>query len=291
MLKQLRYLLETILVLFGLMVFRIFPVNFIGNIAGKIAIFVGKKLKVQKLAYNNLSLAFPHKNNSEKQQILTKMWFNLGKIIAEFVHIGGMSGQKLAQFVAINQQTQQQLKQLKQQKTGGIIFSAHFGNWEIGPKTLLNQGLKVHTVYRPLNNPWVEFFTAKLRGVSLIKKGTQGNRQIINAIKKGEWVIILADQKISGGILVDFFHQPAITSASLAKIALKYQVPLVLGYILRKNQQFSFSLHLEKPLAINNLSNNQQNLQKLTLQINQSLENIISKNPEQWFWVHNRWKK
>jgi KDO2-lipid IV(A) lauroyltransferase len=290
-LKQLRYLLETVFVLFGLIIFRLFPVNFIGNIAGKIAIFIGKKLKVHQLANKNLSLAFVGCNQNFKQQTLTKMWFNLGKIIAEFIHIATMSGKKLSKFVEINQETAQQIAIFKQQTTGGIIFSAHFGNWEIGPKTLLNQGLKVHTVYRPLNNRYVEFITAWLRGVSLIKKGTQGNRQIINAIKKGEWVIILADQKITDGIEVDFFNQPAITSASLAKIALKYQIPLVLGYILRKNEEFSFSLHLKKPLQTENLQNTEQNIKKLTLQINQNLENIISKNPEQWFWVHNRWKK
>ncbi len=291
MLKQLRYLLETVFVLFGLIIFRLFPVNFIGNIAGKIAIFIGKKLKVHQLANKNLSLAFVGCSQNFKQQTLAKMWFNLGKIIAEFIHITTMSGKKLSKFVEINQETAQQIAIFKQQTTGGIIFSAHFGNWEIGPKTLLHQGLKVHTVYRPLNNPYVEFITAWLRGVSLIKKGTQGNRQIINAIKKGEWVIILADQKITDGIEVDFFNQPAITSASLAKIALKYQVPLVLGYILRKNEEFSFSLHLKKPLQTENLQNTEQNIKKLTLQINQNLENIISINPEQWFWVHNRWKK
>ena len=291
MLKQIRYLLETIFVLFGLIIFRIFPVNLIGNIAGKMAIFFGKKLKVQKLAYNNLSLAFPHINNLNKQQILTKMWFNLGKIIAEFVHIGTMCGKKLTKFVEINSQTKQLIEQLKQQKTGGIIFSAHFGNWEIGPKILLNQGLNVHTVYRPLNNPYVEIITAWLRGVSLIKKGTQGNRQIISAIKKGEWVIVLADQKITDGIAVDFFNHPAITSASLAKITIKYQIPLILGYILRKDEKFLFSLNLENSLNTNNLTNTPQNIKKLTLQINKSLENIIKKNPEQWFWVHNRWKK
>ena len=291
MLKQLRYLLETIFVLFGLIIFWLFPVNFIGNIAGKIAIFIGKKLKVHQLANKNLSLAFVGCSQNFKQQTLTKMWFNLGKIIAEFIHIATTSGKKLTKFVEINQETIQQIQILKQQKTGGIIFSAHFGNWEIGPKILLNQGLKVHAVYRPLNNPYVEFITARLRGVSLIKKGIQGNRQIINAIKKGEWVIILADQKITDGIEVNFFNQPAITSASLAKIALKYQVPLVLGYILRKKQQFSFSLNLKKPLQTENLQNTEQNIKKLTLQINQNLENIISENPEQWFWVHNRWKK
>jgi KDO2-lipid IV(A) lauroyltransferase len=290
-LKQIRYLLETIFVLFGLIIFRIFPVNLIGNIAGKMAIFFGKKLKVQKLAYNNLSLAFPHINNLNKQQILTKMWFNLGKIIAEFVHIGTMCGKKLTKFVEINSQTKQLIEQLKQQKTGGIIFSAHFGNWEIGPKILLNQGLNVHTVYRPLNNPYVEIITAWLRGVSLIKKGTQGNRQIISAIKKGEWVIVLADQKITDGIAVDFFNHPAITSTSLAKITIKYQIPLILGYILRKDEKFSFSLNLKNSINTNNLTNTPQNIKKLTLQINKSLENIIKKNPEQWFWVHNRWKK
>jgi KDO2-lipid IV(A) lauroyltransferase len=288
--KQPRYLLETLLVCFALLFFRILPLDFASKITSKLALILGRRLKVNKLANSNLALAMPSLNKKQRRKIITKMWYNLGRIIGEFPHICTMSLQKISSFVDISPTTAMQIAQLKQQKKGGIIFSAHFGNWEIGPKILISQGLKVKTVYRPLNNPIVEFITARLRGVPLIKKSSSGNRQIINAIKNGEFVIILADQKITDGIVIDFFNREAITTTSLAKIAIKYNVPLIPGYILRK-KKFRFSLNLEQSLQTAELTNSNEDIKKLTLQINKNLENIIKQAPEQWFWVHNRWKK
>ena len=155
----------------------------------------------------------------------------------------------------------------------------------------MNEGLKVSTVYRPLNNPYVEKMTASIRGSKLIPKGSQGNRQIIEAVKNGEFIIILADQKISEGEKVKFFHDDAITTTSIARIALKYNIALIPARPIRIDHEFKFWAEVERPLDFQKSSDINKDTLDLTRVINQKLEQWISEYPAQWFWVHDRWKK
>lgn len=289
--KKIRYAFEVPIVWFGIVFFRWLKIENASNLAGKIAIFVGKKISVNKLALNNLSKALPHLNDFQKNAVIEGMWDNLGRVVGEFPHICAMSAEEMSKHVEIDTDSRKILDELIGKNQGGIIFSAHFGNWEIGPKMLINYGIKVKTFYRPLNNPLVEKMTSSLRGVEMIEKGSNGNRQLINALKNKEFIIIMADQKVSDGEPIKFFHDDAITTTSIAKIAMKYNIPLVPGYILRVNKQFKFLLKVEKPLEFNKINSFNSEATNLTLKINQIIEKWISENPEQWFWVHNRWKK
>lgn len=289
--KKIRYIFEAPLVWLGLIIFRFFAVKKAGDFAARLAVFIGKKLKVTKLAHDNLSKALPHLNAQQKNQIIDDMWDNLGRIIAEFPHICAFSAEELRQYVEIDELSKQNISDLIALKCGGIIFSAHFGNWEIGPKILQDCGLEVSTVYRPLNNPWVEDLTASLRGVRMIEKGSVGSREIINLLKQKKFIIILADQKISEGEPIKFFHDDAITTTSIARLAIKYEVPLVPGYISRVDKNFNFNLFIEKPLEFNNKNSLDEEVINLTLKMNQKIEKWILSSPHQWFWVHNRWKK
>jgi KDO2-lipid IV(A) lauroyltransferase len=289
--KKIRYAFEVPIVWFGIVFFRWLKIENASNLASKIAIFVGKKITVNKLALSNLSKALPHLNDFQKNAVIEGMWDNLGRVVGEFPHICAMSAEEMSKHVEIDADSRKILDELIANNRGGILFSAHFGNWEIGPKMLINYGIKVKTFYRPLNNPLVEKMTSSLRGVEMIEKGSNGNRQLINALKNKEFIIIMADQKVSDGEPIKFFHDDAITTTSIAKIAMKYNIPLVPGYILRVNKQFKFLLKVEKPLEFNKINSFNSEATNLTLKINQIIEKWISENPEQWFWVHNRWKK
>lgn len=289
--KALRYLLEALIVQFGLWFFRIIGLQNASDMAAKIALFVGKKIAVHKLAYKNLSNALPHLNEKEKEQILDDMWDNLGRVVGEYPHVAKFNSDELMQFIKMSPQTLENIAAMKSNNKGGIIFSGHFGNWELGPKFLLNGGIKVGTVYRPLNNPYVEKMTASIRGTELITKSAQGNRRIIEVIKNGGYVVILADQKISEGELVPFFHDVAVTTTSIARIALRYGVSLIPARIIRSGKDFEFIAEVEKPLEIERGGNINDEVFKLTLKINRKLESWIREYPAQWFWVHNRWKR
>ena len=289
--KDFRYLIEAIIVKLGLWVFGSLKPETASNIAAAIAKFVGKKISVQRLSYDNLSKAIPQLSEKEKEKILDDMWDNLGRVVGEFSYIAKSSPQQLAEIAEMPEETRQNIEAMKASGKGGIIFSGHIGNWEIGPKIFIKNGLKVSTVYRPLNNPYVEKMTSILRGVDLIEKGTSGSRKIIEVIKKGGFVIILADQKISEGEPVKFFHEDAVTTTSIARIALKYDINLIPARSIRIGNALKFIVEVEKPLVIQKSGDINSDVLNLTREINKKLESWIKQYPAQWFWVHNRWKK
>lgn len=289
--KTARYLAEAAVVEFGMWLFESLGVKNASEVAAKISCFVGKKIAVHKLAYKNLSNALSNLSEGEKQIILHDMWDNLGRVVGEYPHVAKMTPQELERFVALSPEAKTNLVTMKNSGRGGIIFSGHLGNWELGPKIFINAGLSVGTVYRPLNNPYVEEMTASIRGTEMITKSAHGNRRIIEIIKSGGYVLIMADQKISEGRLVDFFHEPAVTTTSIARIALKYEVPLIPARAIRAKKGFEFRAEVEKPLEIQRSENINDDVLKLTLEINRKLESWIREYPAQWFWVHNRWKK
>ena len=293
-LKKFRYIIETIFVKFGLYFFNSLSIQRSSNFAGNIAMFIGNKISVNKLATNNLAKAMPLLSDGERKIIINSMWNNLGKIIGEYIHISKYSLDEIEKVIVFSEQSQNNINYLKETNRGGIIFSGHLGNWEIGPKALMTKGLKVNTLYRPLNNPYVEKITADLRKIPMIKKSLTGGRKIIEAIKRGEFVIILADQKISEGEPVKFFHDKAITTTSIARMAIKYNIPIIPARSIRlnnDNNKIKFSIEVEKPLKYEISKNIEKDVLGITLQINQKLEEWIRQFPDQWFWVHNRWKK
>jgi KDO2-lipid IV(A) lauroyltransferase len=289
--KKIRYLLEGLAVKFGLWLFFIMGEKKSADIAAVIAKFVGKKIAVSRLAYNNLSKALPNLRHEEKEKIIDEMWDNLGRVVGEYPHIAKCRVEDIGRFIEISDRSIEIIKKLKKLGKGGIIFSGHIGNWEVGPKAFLKYGLSVKTVYRPLNNPYVEEMTAKLRGVELIEKGPSGNRKIIEAIRKGEFIIILADQKVTEGERVKFFHDYATTTTSLARIALKYGTALVPARSVRLENKSKFLVEVEEPLKLKESGNLDKDVLELTREINLVLERWITEYPAQWFWVHNRWKR
>jgi KDO2-lipid IV(A) lauroyltransferase len=321
--KQIRYFCEFIILCIFLLVCRFLGMSLVANFSAITAIFIGKKLSVNRLADSNLSQSMPNLNASEKNDILTKMWDNLGRIIGEYYFIATSKVTQISKFKYLigkkinisffNEKSQLVLENLvnitksnnnsgktNDKTKGAIIFSGHLGNWEIGPKFLSFFGLEIATVYRPLNNPLVEIVTAKMRGGVLIPKGIAGSRKIIEVIKSGGIVVIMADQKISEGIPVPFFNRLATTATAIARIATKYNVPIIPARVIRLGEA-NFAVEIKQALDIDilkeatpeayNYNDSQEKLIfNITKKINQQLEEWISEYPEQWFWVHNRWK-
>jgi len=290
--KKIRYLIEAVIVKLALKFFEILGPNKASDFGSFLARVIGKRHSTNKLAMQNIRKALPNLSEEERKKIIDDMWDNLGRVVGEYVHIVKVTPQKLREkYLILDKTTIANLDFLKQNKKGGIIFSAHTGNWEVGPKVFMHEGLNVSAVYRPLNNPHVEKMTSSIRGSKLIAKGPQGNRQIIEAVKKGEYIMIMADQKISEGELVQFFHDSAVTTTSLARIALKYDSPLIPARSIRIDHRFKFMAEVERPLAFQKTDDINRDIMSLTRLVNCKLEEWITQYPAQWFWVHDRWKK
>ena len=119
-----------------------------------------------------------------------------------------------------------------------------------------------------------------------IKKGRSGTRQILSNLKEGNSIALMIDQRVTEGIKINFFGHLASTTTIPAQIIKKYKCDVVPIYIERRRKHF-FKMYVSQPIAINS-DKSQEDISK---HLNKILEKMITKNPEQWIWTHNRWKK
>ncbi len=292
MLKKIRYFSEIVIVKIGIFIFLILGVKNASNFGSFLARLVGRFNSSNSIAKTNIKKALPHLEEIQTTQILSDMWDNLGRIVGEFIHVCKLPKEEISKYVSIDKKTLKNIQNIKENYHGGIIFSAHIGNWEIGPKFFLSHGINVKTVYRPLNNRAVDKMTSQVRNVELIPKTTEGNKQILKEIKNGNYIIILVDQKITDGVKVPFFHQEALTSASVAKLALKYNIPLIPARSIRVGKEFKFKVEVGEAIELlKDTENSEKQILSVMTKVNKKLESWIKEYPSQWFWVHNRWKK
>ena len=155
-------------------------------------------------------------------------------------------------------------------------------------------GIKTAAIYRPLNNfflnPIMEYLRMKYICPTQIPKGRMGMREIISRLKDGYSIALMVDQRVSEGPRVPFFNKPAHTTTIPAQLALKYNCKLVPIFLERK-EGINFEMTIHEPYKIEKTGDVDQDTKNITLQINQIIEKMIIKNPTQWLWSHNRWKK
>jgi KDO2-lipid IV(A) lauroyltransferase len=170
-----------------------------------------------------------------------------------------------------------------------IFVSGHFANFELMSMEITKSNINLATIYRPLNNfflnPFMEYLRKKYICKNQIKKGINGVRETIEFIKKKYSIALMIDQRVSEGEKVNFFNKPAFTSTLPAHLAIKYNLKIVPVFIERlKNNNFK----IEFQKVINPIYF--KNKLELTEKLNKTLEKMIIQNPNQWIWTHNRWK-
>jgi KDO2-lipid IV(A) lauroyltransferase len=293
--KEVCYIVEYTLVKIFIFIFKILKFKKSTKLSIFLTKFVGKRLSVHKLAKDNIRKSIKKLTEKEIENIVDNMWENLGRNIAEYYFINKKSKKEINKIVSLDENSKKNFQKLKRSKKGGILFSAHFGNWEVGGRYLGLNDFKCKTLYRPFNNKYVNQLISvdKRKNIKLIRKGSAGNKEMIKSLKNGEFIIVLADQRVGDGIEVPFFGRKALTSTSLAKLVLKYNVPLIPIRIIRKNNETNFNMEILDPLDVvqDKELTMDKKIYKITKEVNKTLEGWIRKSPEQWFWVHNRWKK
>ena len=135
-------------------------------------------------------------------------------------------------------------------------------------------------------NKSMEYIRSNFICKNQIKKGRSGTRQILENLKKGNSIALMIDQRVTEGIKINFFGDLASTTTIPAQIIKKYKCDLVPIYIERVKKYF-FKMYVSQPIIINS----EKSHEKISIHLNKILEKMILKNPEQWIWTHNRWKK
>jgi KDO2-lipid IV(A) lauroyltransferase len=217
------------------------------------------------------------------------MWKNIGMVAAEFFHLRKISKERNTRIQVIGEEY------INKYKNNGVIFvSGHFANWEIIPLILRNYRDNVGGIYRHSNNFFVNNWVVRQRYKNTtpiqIRKGSSGAREMLNLLKEKGAIAMLVDQKLSSGVRVNFFGSDAMTSDGAASLAIKYNYPVIPMNVERtKGSNFKVSFHPE--IKINKTSDKQNDIKIFTTEINKFLEKCITKKPEGWFWIHNRWDK
>ncbi len=304
MLKPLSHIIEAIIAYTLYCIFWLLPIDQASALSGYLVEKIGAKLKVNKIAFRNLDLCFPNLSKEEKNEIIKKMWNNLGRIIGEMPHWYRISDKEFVKRVDIvNFPTKEEL--LSNYKNKVLLISAHFGNWELANRLVQYRGLKLCFIYRKLNNKYVNWllnYTRKKTGVALLEKDTGAAKGMIREIKNdnGKTLGMLVDQRHdNNGVMIPFFGNVASTTTAPADLMLLYKTPIVIGKIIRSKGAY-YKVEFSNPLTledIDRLRNEKSNSideesdkRKIIMNyINQQIESWVTANPEQWFWVHRRW--
>tara|TARA_A100000164_G_C21607925_1_gene630701 strand:- start:1 stop:726 length:726 start_codon:yes stop_codon:yes gene_type:complete len=236
----------------------------------------------------NLNFCFKNINEEKINSISTEMWSNIGRTFAEYVFLNKFKKNKNNNLIKIN--GIEILEKIKNENNPVIFISGHFANFELMAMKINDSGVKLATIYRPLNNiflnPLMEYLRKKYICPNQIKKGRSGLRELIYKFKDQNSIALMVDQRVSEGISVNLFDKPALTTTIPAQMVLRYNCKIVPVEIKRINN-INFEIKINNPVSFEKKDNK---IDEITLKINQILEKMILANPKQWIWPHNRWK-
>lgn len=274
--KSVRYAFEAILVAVLLSLFKILPPSMASNIGGAIGRTIGPHLAVNRRAIKHLKQTLPHEDH---HRIIVGMWDNLGRVFAEYPHLEKIAATR-TEFVG--------REHFDPSRTPSILIAGHLANWEIAATTFFVHGTTMDLIYRAPNNPWVDKMLKVMRSlngkIATHPKSTRGMRQVVDGLKNKHNLGVLIDQKYNQGLKATFFGRPAMTSPAFVQLAQKYACPVYPVRVERLNG-CNFRITVHSPMDIN------QSTEALIAQAHTLLESWITERPEQWIWLHRRWKE
>ena len=280
------YLVEFILIKLFFFILIIIGYKNGSNLGDFIGRLFGPIFRSKKLIENNLEQSgIVDKKNYNK--IISKIYGNYGRILAEYPFLKAFRNSKLNKFIEID--GLENLNKIKREKRRAVFISGHFNNFELMALQIEKAGIDLCAIYRPLNNVFLNKTMEEIRENFIcknqIKKGRSGTRQIIENIKKGNSVALMIDQRVREGIKINFFGKPASTTTIPAQLIKKYKCDLVPIYIERRKNNY-FKMFVSEPIKIGN----NKSIKEITEHLNKILEKMILKNVDQWIWTHDRWK-
>jgi len=246
---------------------------------------LGPLLKSKKTIKRNLDFFSNKISEKRKIEIEQNMWSNYGKTFVEYMFLKKFRKENLH----IEIEGKEILEKISQNKKPVIFISGHFANFELMSMEITKNKINLATIYRPLNNfflnPAMEYLRKKYVCKEQIKKGRSGLKICIDYLKKNFSIALMIDQRLGEGERVLFFNKKAHTTSLPAQLALKYNIDIVPVFIERRESQI-FKIKVQNPINVSNIKSKSE----ITLKLNQILEKMIVKNPDQWIWTHDRWK-
>ena len=286
--KYFNYFLQFLFVMFFFSLFRILGLNFSSKIGGKLFEKIGPLFRSKKLIQKNIRRALPNVSEENLNKIVRLMWNNYGRVFGEYLFIKDFRNGKYNSNIKI--EGQDILEKIKKTQQQVIFVSGHLGNFELMAMHLEKTGIKLSTIYRPLNNIFLNPLMEKIRKKYIcknqIKKGISGTKETLKFFKNNTSIALMIDQRVSEGIKSKLFNEDAFTTTIPAQFVKKFNCIVQPVYIERIDG-INFKIIFDQQI---NFDKN-QTIEYITEKLNKWLEIKISKNPDQWIWTHNRWKR
>jgi len=248
--------------------------------------------RLRRVGMRNLAIAFPDKTSKEKKRILRKVYKNLGRQMAEFCLFPRYTPENVDKIATYD--GFENFAQAEARGKGVLFITAHFGGWEIGSFFHSLHGHPLNIVIRPLDNPHLNAMVDRYRtryGNSTFPKQDFA-RGLLSSLKRGQTVGILMDTNMTPpqGAFVDFFGVPACTATGLARVALHTDAAVVPGFTLWDQKLGKYRIRFDPALKLIRTGDHEADAVANTAAFTKVIENYVSRYPEQWLWVHRRWK-
>jgi KDO2-lipid IV(A) lauroyltransferase len=262
----------------------------VGRVMGVIAYASARNLR--RTGERNLELAFPERSESERRQILRSCFVSLGRQLGVFSQFSTANPASLLALTECDGLAH--LEQAKARGRGVILFTGHLGAWELTSFALSLLGHPLNFLVRRIDNPKVENLVERSRvrfGNRTLDK-LSAARSMVKILRSGEALGLLLDLNTldDEAIFVDFFGVPASTNFMVAKLALRTEAEIIPIFAPWERERGKFVLRVEPPVAMDCTGNEDEDVRTLTLKLSLIIEEQIRRYPDQWLWIHKRWK-
>lgn len=284
-----KYACDYALVRFADLLFQALPRAWAIGLGERVCLLLSTVIaKRHALILDNLAQAFPEKCGTEQARIAGAVWRNLGRTAVEFVRITDYVRCPIEEVLEV--EGREYMEQAMREKKGVILLSAHFTNWELTGSFVQRQFGSMTAIARPIRNPYVERWIQRKRsaGGMRIIPVQEAVKASLKCLRANAIIGILIDQSLSlGSLPINFFSRPALTTTLPALLHLQTGAPILTTYTLRDGDRFR---QIFQPITLPSVPDKTDRIGAYTQAINAYFEDLIRRYPENWFWIHNRWK-
>ena len=265
-------------------VLRVLPPQAASNLGGTVGWWIGRFHRGTKTVRENLQLALPDRA-AEHAAISHAVWRNLGRVLGEYPHLAALLDSGAIEVIGA--------ENVPDDGRRVLFLTAHLANWELCRAIAARQGWDMASIYRPLNNRFLDPLLLRLRraaGQKLFKK-QEGGREIIRHARSGGAVGMVGDQRLSDGIAVPLFGHPALTTTLPGVLAVRFGARIVPAQVERLSEaplRYRVTMHPVVPVP--DAGTDQEKIDALTVTMNRIYEGWIAARPGQWLWMHDRWR-
>ena len=248
--------------------------------------------RLRRVGMRNLELAYPEMPVKQRRWILRGVYTTLGRQLADFCRVPRLNRDNISELAVY--EGFENFEAARQRGKGVLFLTAHLGGWELGSIVHAIYGNPLQVVVRPLDNPYLNALVHRYRtmhGNTTFEKQDFA-RGLLSAMKAGGTVGLLMDTNMTPpqGVFVDFFGVPACTASGIARVALHTDASVVPAFTLWDEALRRYRVYFDTPVTLVRTTDAEADIVTNTALLTKVLEKFVRRYPEQWLWVHRRWK-